>query len=434
MAEEIDLAQEIRRSLTGKFNEGNVNNPINIKSTDRLNGETMSPLCYMCYLLKTNDLIPTALTLKADVGSLHNNKTPLMIFLQELHNKTEVKRAHVDVLGSLIEATAQSDKINHADNEGKTALCYALELWTKMKGDEKKDCAKIIQLLIQRGANVKDTEVQKLLDGNPELKTLVEGAVKAVQAPEEQSPKDPNEDVKIGDLVPVDGTTTTVKNETTTIEDLEPKLKGLYKKYVAGTISAAELEEMKKLEGEFVSVAGDRGESMRSLLAEAGREFAETERQKLSTQVEQAKNAAYQQGFEAGKKQSGGGGSGPEPGKEKELKEKENLPPEAVVQQPEKESFWNWKNILWLLGIAATLGLSLWFVKREKDKVKDAKKETATLQKEVNSLQNQLDDLTKDTATLTPVDTHDGATLASSAIRYTDSIVNVSSRADKSNC
>ena len=427
MAEEIGLASAIRQSLTKKFNEGNVNNPITIESGNRLEGETMSPLCYMCYLLKTNDLIPTALTLKADVGSLHNNKTPLMIFLQELHNKTVVKRAHVDVLGSLIEATAQSDKINHADDEGKTALCYALELWTKIpkdKKDKKEDCEKIIQLLIQHGANVEDKKVQELLD-DQELKTLVDDAVKA------KKPKSPQNQNEEADIAPVpDGTTATVDN-------LKSELKGLYKKYVAGTLNSEERKRMEKLESELTEVAQDKGETRRSLLAEVGCELVKTECQKLSTQVEQAQKAqteAYKQGFEAGKKQSGGGDSGSEPGKEKELKEKENLPPEAVVQQPEKESFWNWKNILWLLGIAATFGLSLWFVKREKDKVKDAKKETATLQKEVNSLQNQLDDLTKDTATLTPVDTHDGATLASSAIRYTDSIVNVSSRVDKSNC
>ncbi len=368
----------------------------------------------------------------APIDFVDGTRTPLLAILCNLYQASS-KNNHApfnqkvdcvfdgapSIMKRLVKGT--ENHINHADNEGKTALYYALELWTKMKDGSREKCTEIIQLLIQHGADVADEKVQGLLNRNTKLKTLVEGAVNAAQPVEQKLPPNPN------GAVPLDG-------ETTNVENLKSELKGLYKKYVAGTISAAELERMKNLEGEFVSIVGDKGESMCSLLAEAGQELVKTECQKLSTQVEQAKNAAYQQGFEAGKKQSGGGGSGPEPGKEKELKEKENLPPEAVVQQPEKESFWNWKNILWLLGIAATFGLSLWFVKREKDKVKDAKKETATLQKEVNSLQNQLDDLTKDAATLTPVDTHDGATLASSAIRYTDSIVNVSSRADKSNC
>ena len=77
----------------------------------------------------------------------------------------------------------------------------------------------------------------------------------------------------------------------------------------------------------------------------------------------------------------------------KKKKEAQNLPPEAVVQQPEGESFWTWKNILLILAAVATLGIGAYFIIRYKKKADDAKSQSSALQSTVNDLQAQVNEL-----------------------------------------
>ena len=77
----------------------------------------------------------------------------------------------------------------------------------------------------------------------------------------------------------------------------------------------------------------------------------------------------------------------------KKKKEAQNLPPEAVVQQPKGESFWTWKNILLILAAVATLGIGAYFIIRYKKKADDAKSQSSALQSTVNDLQAQVNEL-----------------------------------------
>ena len=155
---------------------------------------TITPLMFACVKDKSGKMIKALINGnengKADVNQMvdtdNNPATPsltplLATFRMHLWKRENNKYGQIKNLQLLIE-NMNPTTINHADNEGKTALYYALELWTKIpkdKKDKKEDCKKIIQLLIQHGANVEDKKVQELLDEYQELKTLVDDAVKA---------------------------------------------------------------------------------------------------------------------------------------------------------------------------------------------------------------------------------------------------------------
>ena len=105
-----------------------------------------------------------------------------------------------------------------------------------------------------------------------------------------------------------------------------------------------------------------------------------------------------------------------------------NLPPEAIVQQPEEESFWTWKNILLILAVVGTLGIGAYFIIRYKKKADDAKKETSSLQSTVNDLQSQVDDLKGNTDSGNGITTgiDDGLTKPTSLDSVATNITNAS--------
>ncbi len=74
------------------------------------------------------------------------------------------------------------------------------------------------------------------------------------------------------------------------------------------------------------------------------------------------------------------------------------LPPEAMIQEPEKENWWsrNLGTILMVMAIIATFGIAYFFIRKYKKKSDKAKDETASLQGQVTNLENQISDLTKE--------------------------------------
>ncbi len=379
-----------------------------------------------------------------------SKQTPLLAMLKNLSsqqvdkNKKKLYQGNYKILTkendqgapSLIEqlVSGTTKHIDHADSEGKTALYYAIQLAKNAASEQEKEIYKgIIKSLIEKGAKKDNPKVEELLSGEgyADLKAYVD-TLNSAQGSGNLDPE-PNPEPE-PEPVPDNP-------QAETLEQKKAALKKLWLEYLADPVkfkgNKAKMDEKNKLESDIAAaVEGGGKQVLNDMWIETSREYASQiakQQQEALLKDQQVKLAqAYNQGLAEGQKQGGGkGGKTPDGGKTGT--DTTNLPPEAVVQQPEPESFWNWKNILWMVGILATLGLSLWFIKKEKDKAKDAKKETAALQSEVNSLQNQLDDLTKDTAVLSPVDTHDGTTLASSGVRYTDTVLNVSNRIGKSN-
>lgn len=110
-------------------------------------------------------------------------------------------------------------------------------------------------------------------------------------------------------------------------------------------------------------------------------------------------------------------------GSDKSSQTTTNLPPEAIVQQPEEQSFWTWKNILMIGAAVATLGLGTFFILKYKKKADKEKKKTSALQSTVNDLQTQLNDLQSDTTPTTDpttLTTNDGSLLANSGTNITN--------------
>ena len=109
-------------------------------------------------------------------------------------------------------------------------------------------------------------------------------------------------------------------------------------------------------------------------------------------------------------------------------KEMANLPPEAIVQQPEEESFWTWKNILLILAAVGTLGIGAYFIIKYKKKADDAKKETSSLQSTVNDLQSQVNDLqgNTDSTNGTTPSIDEGLTKSASLASVATNITNTS--------
>ena len=109
-------------------------------------------------------------------------------------------------------------------------------------------------------------------------------------------------------------------------------------------------------------------------------------------------------------------------------KEMANLPPEAIVQQPEEESFWTWKNILLILAAVGTLGIGAYFIIKYKKKADDAKKETSSLQSTVNDLQSQVNDLqgNTDSTNGTTPSIDEGLTKSASLANVATNITNTS--------
>lgn len=112
----------------------------------------------------------------------------------------------------------------------------------------------------------------------------------------------------------------------------------------------------------------------------------------------------------------------------KKKKEMANLPPEAIVQQPEEESFWTWKNILLILAAVGTLGIGAYFIIKYKKKADDAKKETSSLQSTVNDLQSQVNDLqgNTDSTNGTTPSIDEGLTKSASLANVATNITNTS--------
>ena len=112
----------------------------------------------------------------------------------------------------------------------------------------------------------------------------------------------------------------------------------------------------------------------------------------------------------------------------KKKNEMANLPPEAIVQQPEEESFWTWKNILLILAAVGTLGIGAYFIIKYKKKADDAKKETSSLQSTVNDLQSQVNDLqgNTDSTNGTTPSIDEGLTKSASLASVATNITNTS--------
>ncbi len=92
-------------------------------------------------------------------------------------------------------------------------------------------------------------------------------------------------------------------------------------------------------------------------------------------------------------------GSGPTSPTPTEKKDTTSMlpPPEAVIQDPAKESWWS-RNMSWILtalAVVATAGLAYFFIRKYKKKSDEAKSETSTLKTQVSDLETQISDLSK---------------------------------------